>query len=133
VLLPKLSAKGQAWIWKTFRLLQMAIENRLSANPAAFDALEKDAAAFKKFAYDTHPKAYLDGGLHELPVTDLARIAATPDLGDIMTLDGASQILKTGVGIVPQWAGDTKDATVEGAKAVGHKAGEAWDWVTSQF
>jgi hypothetical protein len=133
VLLPKLSAKGQAWIWRTFRLLQLAIEGRLAASPAAFDALEKDDAAFKKFAYDTHPKAYLDGGLHELPVTDLARIGTTPDLGDLMTLDGVSQILKTGVGIVPQWAGDAKDAAVDGAKAAAHKAGEAWDWVTSKF
>lgn len=133
VLLPKLSAKGQAWIWKTFRLLQLAIEDRLNANPSAFDTLEKDDAAFKKFAYDTHPRAYLDGGLHELPPTDLARIAATPDLGDIMTLDGVAQILKTAGGIVPQWAGDAKDAIVDDAKAVGHTAGQAWDWVKSKF
>jgi len=119
VLAPKLSAKGQAWIWRTFTNLQLAMENKLLANKAAFDVLEKDDAAFKKFAYGTHPKAYLKGGLHELPATDLVKIAKTPDLGDLMTIDGIKQVFKTAIGLVPQWAGDAE-----------HKAAH---WIKSHF
>jgi hypothetical protein len=119
VLVPKLSAKGQAWVWRTFTNLQLAMEAKLLADKPAFDVLEKDDAAFKQFAYSTHPKAYLKGGLHQLPVTDLATIAKTPDLGDLMTTDGIKQIFKTAIGLVPQWAGDAE-----------HKAAH---WIKSHF
>jgi Domain of unknown function (DUF4157) len=119
VLSPKLSAKGQAWIWRTFTSLQLAMENKLIADKAAFDVMEKDDNAFKKFAYSTHPKAYLEGGLHQLPVTDLVTIAKTPDIGDLLTLDGIKQVFKTALGLVPQWAGDAE-----------HKAAH---WLKSHF
>ncbi|MCC6998798.1 MAG: DUF4157 domain-containing protein [Deltaproteobacteria bacterium] len=123
VLRPTLSPGGQLWVDRTFVLLQQAIESRLTADPMAFDALERDGASFRAFAYGTHPRAYLDGGLHTLPVTDLMRIATTPDLGDIMTLDGVSQVIETGVGLIPQWGSDAVDWGVE-------TANDAWDWLT---
>jgi len=64
-----------------------------------------------------HPDAYLDGGLSKLGPSDLMKIAATPDLGDLATLDGVSQILETGARLLPQWGGQAMDAV-----------GEAWDW-----
>lgn len=106
VLKPKLSLTGQLWVDNTFRLLQEAIERRRAADPAAFDRLEQDNDRFKDFAYDTHPDAYLAGGLRTLPASDLARIATTPDLGDIMTLSGISQVIETGARLVPQWGSD---------------------------
>jgi hypothetical protein len=104
---PTLSEAGQRWVDRTFVLLQEAIENRRDANPDAFDLLEQDEDAFRKFAYGTHSQAYLDGGLRYLPPGDLAKIAAEPDFADILTIDGISQIIETGIGIVPQWVDDS--------------------------
>ncbi len=111
---PTLSAEGQRWVDRTFVLLQEAIENRRDADPAAFDRLEQDEDAFREFAYGTHSQAYLDGGLRYLPMEDLARIAATPDFFDIASIDGISQIIETGIGIVPQWVDDS--VTTPGAR-----------------
>jgi hypothetical protein len=106
VLKPTLSGKGQAWVDMCFQLLQESIENRRDADPAAFDQLEQNDTAFKSFAYATHPRAYQSAGLKDLPVTDLARIASTPDLGDLMTIDGVKQIVITGAGVGSDWASD---------------------------
>lgn len=123
VLKPTLSAEGQKWLERAFVLLQQAMEGRLARDPAEYDALEQDSNAFREFAYATHPDAYLDAGLSKLPVTDLAKIASTPDLGDLMTMDGVSQIVETGVRILPQWG----EQAWEGAKDLGS---QAWDWAT---
>jgi hypothetical protein len=120
VLRPKLSATGQAWLDKTFVLLQNAMENRLIKDRSAYDTMEMDADAFRSFAYGTHPDAYLGGGLSKLGPADLAQIATTPDLGDLATLDGVSQILETGARLLPQWGGQAADA-------IGDAASEGWD------
>lgn len=134
VLRPKLSGDGQRWLDKTFVLLQSAMEGRLVKNRKAYDALEMDASAFRSFAYGTHPDAYLGGGLSTLGPADLFQIASTPDLGDLATLDGVSQILETGVRLLPQWGGQAIDAVGEAASD-GWDAAEggvdaAWDWAT---
>ncbi|MGC4067398.1 MAG: hypothetical protein QM784_22685 [Polyangiaceae bacterium] len=72
--------------------------------------LEQRNDAFRSFAYGTHQDAYLNAGLRFLPVTDLARIAATPDLGDLLTVDGIKQLLGTGVSLVPQWGENVIDS-----------------------
>ncbi len=119
VLRPNLSPEGQDWLDRTFVLLQTAIEDRLARDPDAFDSLEKDDDAFRAFAYATHPDAYLSGGLAGLGPGDLAQIALTPDLGDLATVDGVSQILDTGTRVLGDWGGRAGDT-----------AGEAWDWAT---
>jgi len=129
VLKPQLSAVGKAWVDRTFVLLQQAIENRLAADPAAFDALERNPAAFRRFAYDTHPRAYLDGGLRRLPAVDLARIATTPDLGDLMTVDGVAQILSTATELVPQWGADALGSAERAGRATGRAIEGAWESV----
>ena len=134
VLRPKLSADGQRWLDKAFVLLQTAMENRLVKDRAAYDALEMDNDAFRSFAYGTHPDAYLAGGLSGLGPVDLAKIASTPDLGDLLTLDGVSQVVETGARLVPQWGAQA----YEGAKDLGGRALDsasegieaAWDWAT---
>lgn len=103
VLRPKLSKQGQIWVDKTFILLQQAIEKKLAKDRISFDFLEQNAAKFRDFAYDTHPKAYLDGGLDELPAWDLVKILATPDLGDILSISGIKQVIITGVGLMGSW------------------------------
>ncbi len=102
--LKRLSPEGRAWLQRTFEGLQGAIEERRRADPAAFDKLEQDPTAFKGFAYDTHPAAYLAGGLAELPASDLVEIATTPDLSDLVDGNGLIQVYATAKGLGAEWA-----------------------------
>jgi hypothetical protein len=87
-----LSPAGLAWRDRTLKALQDAIEMKRAEDPAAFAQLERDPAAFKKFAYDTHADAYVNSGLLKLPAQDLVKIATTPELRDLLTKDGVRQI-----------------------------------------
>jgi len=87
----ELTPKGLEWRDKTLVLLQEKMEALRVEDPEAFAQLERDDAAFTKFAYETHPSAYVEGGLYDLPVQDLLAIAKTPDLKDIMTPLGIAQ------------------------------------------
>ncbi len=87
-----LSPAGLAWRDRTLKALQDAIEMKRAEDPAAFAQLERDPAAFKKFAYDTHADAYVNSGLLNLPAQDLVKIATTPELRDLLTKDGVRQI-----------------------------------------
>lgn len=103
-LAPKLTPVGQEWLAKARLNLQLAIEAELKKDPAAFDRLEQDDEAFLEFAYDTHPKAYLDGGLDKLPIKDLMTIALTPDLKDLASLNGLEQVADVAVGMAAKKA-----------------------------
>ncbi len=86
-----LSPAGLAWRDKTLKALQEAIETKRAEDPAAFAQLERDPAAFKKFCYDSHPDAYVQSGLFNLPAQDLVKIATTPELRDLLGKDGIRQ------------------------------------------
>jgi hypothetical protein len=103
---PELSAQGQAWCDQTALNLQNAIEGPRAASALSFDALEKDEAAFREMAFDTHPDAYLDAGLASLPVSDLAKISLTPEVGDLVTEAGLTQVAEVGLRMLPSWAED---------------------------
>jgi len=75
VLAPTLSAPGKAWLARARSNLQVAMEGGLARAPA----IELDGPAFRKFAFGTHADAYWNAGLHDLPLGDKARVAATPD------------------------------------------------------
>ena len=83
-----LSPAGLAWRDRTLKALQEAIETKRREDPAGFAALERDPEKFKQFAYESHPKAYIDSGLFDLSAQDLATIAATPDIKDVLSQDG---------------------------------------------
>jgi hypothetical protein len=106
---PSLSPAGQAWVDCTLVALQTAIEDRRDANPWAFAELEQDNDAFRAFAFDTHPDAYIGCGICDLPVIDEGTIALTPDFKDILTLGGLRQIkdslVQCGVVWLEEWAG----------------------------
>jgi hypothetical protein len=87
-----LSRGGQEWLESTLQLLQEAIEERLRHGPADFDQLELDDRGFQDFAFSTHAQAYIDGGIFELPADDLWRILRTPDITDVVSRDGISEI-----------------------------------------
>jgi RHS repeat-associated protein len=94
---PKLSIWGKEWVDSTRGLLQSAIENLRDADPEAFDRLEQDDKAFTKFAFDSHPRAYIQGGL--ATVTDDDAVMIMKFAGDQASL---KHIVVTGVPFLDQ-------------------------------
>lgn len=99
----RLSPEGQQWLLNARKNLQIAIENRRRADPAAFDQLEKNNDAFRAFAYATHPDAYWNAGLGELSLFDLASIGMTPDVEDLLAWDGILQVVDIGGRLAGTW------------------------------
>lgn len=87
-----LSPAGLEWRDRTLKALQESIETKRMEDPVGFAQLERDPEAFKKFAYDSHPDAYVQSGLYKLPAQDLVKIGTTPDLKDLFTKDGLRQV-----------------------------------------
>lgn len=56
------------------------------------ESLELVNKKFTAFAFNTHPPAYVDGGLGKLPLLDLIKISTTPDWDDLFSKDGVKQI-----------------------------------------
>ena len=100
-----LSPEGLEWRDKTLVALQQAIEDKRISDPEGFAELERDPEAFRRFAFESHPAAYVDSGLYDLPVQDLLVIAGTPDINDVLSQEGIDQSLITagmaGLGDVP--------------------------------
>lgn len=91
---PRLSPAGQAWTDATGRGLQEALERRRTRDPAAFDALERDPQALRAAAFADHPGVYLKSGLKHLPWRDKARIGMTPDVKDLLSREGLTQVAR---------------------------------------
>ncbi len=109
------------------------------ADPAAFDQLEKNDAAFTSFCYGTHADAYWNAGLGDLGLFDLARIGLTPDMRDLLAYDGLVQVADIGSRLLGTWGeagldyvageGTTEDlvsAAYEGYAVVGAGIDEAF-------
>lgn len=94
----ELSPAGDRFVDETRQNLQDALEELRQEDPEAFARLEEDPEALRDFAFETHSQAYLDGGLADLPASDLLTIATTPDLQDTLTPEGLSEFAET---IVP--------------------------------
>ncbi|WP_408952768.1 hypothetical protein [Lysobacter sp. Hz 25] len=106
-----LSPEGLEWRDKTTLALQTAIEDYRIRDPQGFADLERDPDAFRRFAFASHPDAYVDSGLYGLSVQDLTVIALTPDIGDVLNQEGIDQtkitIGKLEPEDVPEILGDT--------------------------
>lgn len=103
-LYPKLSDKGKAWLIAARLNLQLAMEEELKKNLRKFARLEENPKAFAKFAYGTHQASYLDAGLSGLPLSDLIKIGMTPDLKDLISKNGISQIFAIGLKLSKAYA-----------------------------
>ncbi|MBM7118843.1 hypothetical protein [Archangium primigenium] len=112
-----LTPEGLAWRDRTLDALQSAIETKRMEDPAGFAQLERDPEAFKRFAYDSHPDAYVDSGLYKLPVQDLMKIGTTPDIKDLLTKDGVRQVIDALGKMSP---GDAAKVAKESAKELVH-------------
>ncbi|MEO6097867.1 MAG: hypothetical protein ABIW76_20295 [Fibrobacteria bacterium] len=111
---PKLSPAGKAWLADARYLLQKTIEKRLPLNPE----MELDSAAFKTFAFETHPEAYWDAGLGNLPLTDLIIIGFTPDFKEWMDPETRSQAYDIGGRMVEMYRHELDDAMRKRTDAV---------------
>ena len=112
-----LTPEGLAWRDRTLQALQDAIETKRMEDPVGFAQLERDPAAFKRFAYDSHPDAYVDSGLYKLPAQDLLKIGTTPDIKDLLTKDGVRQVIDALGKMSP---GDAAKVAKESAKELVH-------------
>ena len=106
---PLLSPGGQDWLVDVRVGLQVAIEDERDRDPQAFAALEVDGPAFRRFAFDTHPEAYWDAGLGDLPVADLLTIGLTPDSEDLLSFEGIVQVGDIAGRLAGAWGGDALD------------------------
>lgn len=106
---PLLSVPGQSWLVRVRAGLQVAIEDERDRDPAGFDRLEQDNQAFRSFAFDTHPEAYWDAGLIELPVADLLTIGLTPDTEDLLSWFGILQVSDIAARLAAAWGADALD------------------------
>lgn len=111
---PLLTPEGQKWLARARVNLQVAIESRRAADPAAFDQLEKDNDRFRSFAFGTHADAYWQAGLGDLSPFDLATIGLTPDVEDLLAWDGITQAADIGTRLLGHW----------GRQAIDYAAGE---------
>jgi len=109
---PRLSDAGKTWLAVARKKLQENMEDGLKQNMRGDSIkmksqnigngnfqmavkryqLELDSENFTTFAFKTHPMAYLDAGLGDLPISDLGKIGAQPNMqewGDSRTLSQA--------------------------------------------
>lgn len=139
-LLPKLSGAGKQWLMSARWHLQANMENGLADNMVghAIDVpcarfpnkgmkmrvpkgqLEINNQTFKTFAFNTHVPAYLDGGLADLPVVDLALIGGQPNIEEWIDKDTWKQAIDSGLVVGEEKVkgavrsiGDFVDATIE--------------------
>ena len=88
-----LSPQGQKWLDRTLVNLQKAIEKEVSNSK---NTVEENPEKFREFAFGTHPDAYIDAGLFSLPIQDLKDIGSTPNIEDLIGLNGLKQIFTVG-------------------------------------
>ena len=87
----------QEWITRTASTLQEKMETANFEDGKKFADLERSPEEFKEFAYDSHPSAYMEGGLSSVPLSDLVRIPFVPNASDVLSPIGLSQGVTTGL------------------------------------
>lgn len=107
----ELKEVSRNWVDRTGVALQQNMESK-NTDQADYARLERNPEAFQSFAYESHPSAYLDSGLQDVPYGDRIKIGMTPDPSDLLTLDGVKQVIHTGgvvvaqdIGNVASWVG----------------------------
>ncbi len=125
-----MSDKGKKWIDKTFRILQQKIEDQLKDSREKFDSMEKDGDALRDFAFQTHPKAYVEGGLATLDYKDLKAIYWTIDSKDMWTLETFEQAIKTVALATPGFAERIADEMERDVSNTKYEIMRWLDWKT---
>lgn len=161
---PRLSPAGKKWLQSARYLLQKNMEKGLADNMAGDEIvieckrfpnrtavlaapvheLEVEPSAFKTFAFKTHVPAYLDAGLADLPVSDLAKIGGQPNLEEWLDGDTWEQAVDSGMEVgmhkvgkaadaAGKFVGDAADAGRAGLRRTGSALQSALDALTRKF
>ena len=85
-----LSPKGKTWNDSALVKLQRPIEDMVKITNGI---IEEDSDAFRAFAFDMHPDAYIKAGFYSLPFMDWVKIGLTPSLDHLFSKEGAQQIV----------------------------------------
>jgi len=127
---PRLSAEGQVWLrnarWRLQKNMEKGLMQNMQGDKVKINSekagngscrmevkryqLELDSETFTTFAFKTHPLAYLDAGLGDLPISDLEKIGTQPNMqewGDSRTL---SQAWDSGTVVIEDKVGNTANA-----------------------
>lgn len=138
---PRLSGAGQDWLDDARLFLHENLEDGLDDNmdgdrievpckryphrsvamSVTQHELEVENATFKRFAFKTHVPAYLDAGLADLPIADLARIGGQPNIEEWLDGETWRQAIDSGTEVL-------KDKAMAAGVAIGeaaHRGGEA--------
>ncbi|MFC7627845.1 hypothetical protein ACFQVB_08770 [Paraburkholderia humisilvae] len=130
---PALSEAGRDWLDNAKFLLQKNMEIGLSLNMkqsgismasrikgnGSFSMpevkqyqLELNDKTFQDFAFNTHPIAYLDAGLADLPMPDLCRIGGQPSIQEWGHGRTWNQAIESAKVVLPKKAGDFVNGTI---------------------
>lgn len=146
---PRLSEAGQRWLAAARLKLQENLEEGLddNMNGDQIDVpcnefpnrslvmsvtqyeLEVTNETFKTFAFRTHVPAYLDAGLADLPIPDLARIGGQPNIEEWLDGETWQQAWDSGTAVAGTKAMRVVEAVGDAAQAVGDTAQAAGDAV----
>ena len=121
-----MAPESQKWVDATGKALQTKMEAGRAKDPAAFAQLERSQEGFRKFAYDTHPDAYVESGLKNVPWADRVKVGLTPDVGDLANWSGVKQAVETGGRVLGQDA-------VSAGKGAAQMGKDFGNWVGSFF
>lgn len=134
-LLPSMKSKeGKDWLKDARYLLQKYMDLGLAQNnigntirlscklaPKASQTMafakqtvELNDKTFKTFAFNSHVPAYIDGGIKNVPLPDLCRIIAEPNLQEWMDIETLRQAQQVAFVVVPDLAQKALDASKEG-------------------
>ncbi|HRL21278.1 MAG TPA: hypothetical protein PLG97_06500 [Alcaligenes sp.] len=147
---PRLSPKGQDWLDDARYNLQKNIEkgfeqnmkrkeitiacrrypNRTVNMAVAQYELEVTPATFKTFAFKTHVPAYLDAGLADLPLSDLAKIGTQPNIEELLDGETWAQIYESGSEVAKEWGENAAQAIENSIEAAGQAIDKALESLT---
>ena len=137
-LLPSMkSNEAKKWLVNARRYLQVYMDDGLGQNnkgnviklpcklsPEASQTMtfakqtvELDDKTFKTFAFNSHVPAYIDGGMKDVPMADLLRISAEPNLQEWMDLETWAQAVQVAKIVLPHKVAGTFSDAVDGVRS----------------
>jgi hypothetical protein len=87
---PWMTSHGQEWIDEVLVCLQHELRDSIDEATSCDD--------IRTIAFDSHPVCYLEHGLCQLPVWDIAKVLWTVELGDWLSDDAARQVASVATG-----------------------------------
>ncbi len=110
----QLSKQGKQWLVQARKNLQVAIENKLKADPEIES--RNGGKDFHKFAFDSHVDSYWNAGLYKLNTVDLVAIVLTPNFKDLTSADGMKQATEMMGKLTDYWLDNPTEGLKRGAE-----------------